>query len=354
MIEETRGNILAVDAEALVNTVNCVGVMGKGIALQFKQAFPDNFRAYERACRHGELRLGSVFVFETGSLTNPRYILNFPTKDHWRSRSRLDEIEAGLQDLVEVIQRLGIQSVAMPPLGCGNGGLDWVDVRPRIEAAFADLPDVRVLLFAPRGAPAAEAMPVRTSRPEMTAARAVLLKLMEQYSELDYRHTLLEIQKAAYFLQEAGEPLQLQFKPERYGPYAHNLNHVLQRLEGHYTRGYGDSQKPDTEIWLLEGATRHADAYLVTDDAARAHLERVGALILGFETPYGMELLATVHWVATRNEPPASSPDEATQIIHAWNARKRRLFQPEHVAIAWQRLTEGGWLNVTHPHPAMA
>ena len=212
MIEATQGNILEADAEALVNTVNCVGVMGKGIALQFKLAFPENARAYERVCRRGEMRPGDVFVFETGALTNPKYILNFPSKQHWRSRSRLSDIEAGLQDLVQIVKRLGIRSIAVPPLGCGNGGLEWDQVRPRIQASFASVPEVRVLLFAPRGAPPAESMPIRTSRPQMTAARAMYVKLMAQYSEMAYRLTLLEFQKLAYFMQAAGEPLSLRFE----------------------------------------------------------------------------------------------------------------------------------------------
>ena len=139
MIEHTQGNLLSADAEALVNTVNCVGYMGKGIALQFKQAFPGNFKAYQRACKAEEVQPGRMFVFETGGLVNPRYIINFPTKRHWRGNSRMADIESGLEDLVAAVRRLGIRSIAIPPLGSGLGGLDWQQVRPRIEAAFADL-----------------------------------------------------------------------------------------------------------------------------------------------------------------------------------------------------------------------
>lgn len=144
MIEEAKGNLLEADAEALVNTVNTVGHMGKGIALQFKQTYPENFLAYARAMKRGEVRTGRMFVVPTGFVTNPRYIINFPTKRHWRGRSRIEDIEAGLEALVGEIRRLGIRSIAVPPLGCGNGGLDWRDVEPRIKRALADLPDVRV------------------------------------------------------------------------------------------------------------------------------------------------------------------------------------------------------------------
>ncbi len=147
MIRDGHGNLLQADVEALVNTVNTVGSMGKGIALQFKQAFPDNFTAYARAVKKSQVQPGRMFVYRTGLVTNPRFIINFPTKRHWRGRSRVADIESGLEALVEEIRRLGVRSIAIPPLGCGNGGLEWADVRPRIESALAALSDVQVLLY---------------------------------------------------------------------------------------------------------------------------------------------------------------------------------------------------------------
>lgn len=344
MIRYAQGNLLQADAEALVNTVNTVGRMGKGIALQFKQAFPDNFAAYARACKADEVRPGRMFITETGMTVNPRYIINFPTKRHWRNKSRLDDIDTGLAALIADVQRLGIRSVAVPPLGCGNGGLDWSAVHPRIVAAFERIPEVDVLLFAPTGAPPAEAMPVRTRRPNMTVARALLVMLMDQYQELDYRLTLLEIQKLAYFLQEAGEKLRLRYEPGHYGPYADNLNKVLERIEGHFIRGYGDSQKPDAAIGLLKGTRRAAEELLQAHADSMERLERVARLIMGFETPYGMELLASLHWLAHHNDPRAESTESATYLLHNWNDRKARMFKPSHIAIAWQRLRDEGWL----------
>lgn len=345
MIRLTQGNLLEAEAEALVNTVNCVGFMGKGIALQFKQAFPENFEAYQRACRAEEVQPGRMFVFETGMMMNPRYIINFPTKRHWKGNSRLEDIESGLEALVEEVRRLGIRSIAVPPLGCGLGGLDWATVRPLIERAFAALPEVEVLLFAPTGAPEAQAMPVRTEPPKMTVARALLVKLMEQYNTLAYRLTLLEIQKLAYFLQEAGEPLRLKYEAGHYGPYAANLNKVLERIEGHFTRGYGDSQRPDVEIDLLPGAVEQADAFLRAHPESLGRLARVATVIEGFETPYGMELLSSLHWVVRHARHPATTEDEAIGAVHTWNERKRKMFKPEHIRVAWNRLEECGWLN---------
>lgn len=344
MIEQAKGNLLTADAEALVNTVNCVGYMGKGIALQFKQAFPANFKAYEKACRAHEVKLGRMFIFETGSMVGPRYIINFPTKQHWRGKSHIEDIESGLKALIAEVRRLGIRSIAVPPLGSGLGGLDWNVVRPMIEDAFSALPEVRVLLYSPQGAPAAKDMPVRTARPKMTAARALFIKLMDQYSALHYRRTLLEIQKLVYFLQEAGEPLRLRFEKGLYGPYAHNLNKVLETLEGHYIRGFGDNQKPDTEIELLPHAVEEADAFLERHKESLQRLERVSELIAGFETPYGMELLSSVHWVGAHDEPAARDEQAAAQAVRDWNDRKRSMFQPHHVQVTWERLKREHWL----------
>lgn len=345
MIETIRGNLVKADTEALVNTVNCVGYMGKGIALQFKKAFPDNFSAYERACRAGEVRPGKMFVFSTGTLVNPKYIINFPTKRDWRAKSRIGDIQSGLNSLVKEIRKLGVSSIALPPLGCGLGGLNWNEVRPLIKRAFAALPDVNVMLFEPTGAPDAKTMPVRTKRPRMTAARALLIKLIQQYTQLAYRLTLPEIQKMAYFLQEAGEPLRLRYEAGLYVPYAHNLNKVLEIMEGHFIRGYGDSQKPDAEIELLAGAIEEADNSLADHERSANRLKQVAGVIEGFETPYGLELLSSVHWVAVHGTKLASSPDEAVRAVHEWNDRKRRMFRPEHIHIAWNRLNEQGWLE---------
>lgn len=349
MIELTRGNLLEAPAEALVNTVNCIGYMGKGIALQFKQAFPANFKIYEAACHAGDMVPGKMLIHDNGGLVNPRYIVNFPTKRHWKGKSRIEDVESGLKTLVEDVQRLGIRSIAVPPLGCGLGGLEWRVVRPLIEQAFASLPDVQVLLFEPAGAPAAKAMPVRTARPHMTPARALFIKLMDAYSALDYSRTLLEVQKLAYFLQEAGEPLRLKYEAGHYGPYATNLNKVLEVMEGHFIRGYGDSQKPDAEIELLPGAVEEASAFLADRKDSATRLEQVADLIEGFETPYGMELLATVHWVAhyggRQGETPAADLDRAIELVHAWNPRKQNIFKPDHLRAAWVQLAQRGWMH---------
>ncbi len=318
--------------------------MGKGIALQFKKAFPENFKAYEAACRQEEVKPGRMFVFETGQIFNPRYIVNFPTKRHWRGKSCYEDIESGLQALVEEVRARKILSIAIPPLGSGLGGLQWGKVKKMIEAAFEQLPEVQVKLYEPKGSPDAVDMPVGTSKPKMTVARALLIKLMKQYARFAYRLTLLEIQKLAYFLQESGMELKLRYVKHLYGPYAHNLNKVLEILEGHHIRGYGDTQKPDVEITLLPDADKAAELFLQQDPRAAWHLERVADLVDGFETPYGMELLASVHWTAV-HDGDASDAESAVVAMASWNDRKQHLFKPAHIRLAWERLRAEGWIT---------
>lgn len=347
MIQFKQGNLLEEKAEALVNTVNCVGVMGKGIALQFKQAYPENFRQYEKACRAKEVQPGYMFTVATGSIFNPRFIINFPTKRHWRGKSQLEDIKIGLVALVAEVQKLGITSIAIPPLGCGNGGLSWSEVKPLIESSFAQLPHVQVIIFELSGAPAADKMQVATKKPNMTRARALFIRLLELYGIPGYELTKLEIQKLAYFLQEAGEPLKLPYVKHKYGPYANNLNHVLRRIEGHYIRGYGDgtSKAESAEIYVLPEGREAAQAFLNTQTEAQERLELVSNLIYGFETPYGMELLATVHWVVIENPDVVHDVEKVILLVHEWSDRKRNLFKPEHIRKAWQRLHEQNWFT---------
>ena len=343
MVKLATGNLLDADVEALVNTVNTVGVMGKGIALQFRQAFPKNYEAYRAACKRGEVKTGKMFVFDLARLSNPRLIINFPTKRHWKQRAKIEDIEAGLQDLRKIIQELSIHSIAVPPLGCGNGGLAWSLVRRRIEENLSDLPNVAIQLFEPMGAPPAEEMPVATKRPNMTIGRAVLIRLMQNYALPGYRLTLLEVQKLAYFLQVAGQLLNLDFVKGKYGPYADTLEHVLQRIEGHFIRGYGDRSQ-DASIRLLPGTEDEATTVLALHPESFPKLKRVSSLIEGFETPYGMELLSTVHWSVHESPETKEDVNCAIKAVQEWSKHKRLTFAPKHITVAWERLHEQDWL----------
>ncbi len=346
-IELGTGNLLTADVDALVNTVNTQGVMGKGLALQFKKAFPEAFTSYEQACKDGEIETGRMHIVRR--LASPRYIINFPTKKHWRHPSKLEYVQTGLADLIEQVRVLGIGSIAMPPLGCGHGGLDWNDVRPLVEQAFAAVPSVRVVLYEPMGAPQASEIIDRRSTPTMTPGRAAVLALMGTYLKTgyEYRLSLVEVQKLAYFLQAAGERLRLTFQPYHYGPYADTLRKVLRNMEGHQVRGVGDGDnKPGTQIDVLPGAVDAATAFLAEQPASVERLDRVRKLIEGFESPFGMELLGTVHWVMTHGAN-ATDADDVIKRVQAWSARKQSTMKEGHIRAAWSRLNELGWAQLS-------
>ena len=349
MIEFKHGDLLADDVEALVNTVNCVGIMGRGVALQFKNAFPANFHAYAVACRRGEVQPGRMFVFETGQLMNPRLIINFPTKRDWRGKSRLEDIEKGLVALVEEIRTRDIRSIAIPPLGAGLGGLDWAQVRSRIVSALEEIKDLRAVIYEPVTSAAETPSNRSTTPPKMTAGRALLIALMNRYllGLLDPFVTLLEVHKLMYFLQAAGEPLKLKYTKGRYGPYAENLRHVLKAVEGHLISGYADGgDAPEKQLTLLPGALEDSREFLAKHPATLAKLERVSRLVEGFESPYGLELLATVHWVVTEEN--VQTEVDTIAAVYAWNDHKKQ-FSQRQISIALGVLADQGWTDSVTP-----
>ncbi|MDA8219165.1 MAG: macro domain-containing protein [Dehalococcoidales bacterium] len=344
MLTFRQGDIIGSDSEAVVNTVNCVGVMGRGIALQFKNAYPENFEAYAAACHRHEVQPGRMFVFETGRLGRPRFIINFPTKRHWRGKSRLEDIESGLRALVVEVRARGIGSISIPPLGSGLGGLAWMNVKPLVERAARELPEVEVVVFEPGHSPAESKANRSTEVPAMTAGRAALVTLMDRYlaALMDPTITLLEVHKLIYFLQAAGEPLRLRFVKAPLGPYAENLRHVLRHVEGHFVSGYADGgDSPTKELTLVPGAAADAEKLLAAQEATQARLQRVTRLVDGFETPFGLELLATVHWVVVQEQ--AHDLEATERATYAWGSRKAQ-FSRRQIDLAFERLSSEGWL----------
>ncbi len=343
MITLEKGNLFDCRAEAIVNTVNCVGVMGRGIALQFKNRYPENFKFYAKACRAGEVRPGKPLLFETGELSNPRYIVNFPTKNHWRTPSRMEYIRDGMKELVRLVKERNIRSVAVPPLGCGLGGLEWEQVRKEIEGAMASLPDVECHLFSPEVTSILHEV-VEERPPEMTEGRAALISVVVNYlrAGLDAFVTLLEIQKLMYFLQCAGQPLRLRFSKGTYGPYADNLRFVLQKMNGHYLTGYSDGgDAPQKPLFLVDGAEKKAVETLKGNAETNGRIARVLELIEGFESPFGMELLSTVHWLcANEGCRDTYSIDDG---LRRWGVQKAR-FAGEYAEKALSRLRQKEWL----------
>jgi O-acetyl-ADP-ribose deacetylase (regulator of RNase III) len=285
-----------------------------------------------------------MHVYPTGRLVNPQYIINFPTKRHWRGKSRMEDIEAGLEALVGEIRQRGIRSIAVPPLGSGLGGLVWGEVRRRIETALGDLEGVRVVVFEPGGTPSDRRAVRSKDVPRMTPGRAALIGLVDRYHRalLDPFVTLLELHKLTYFMEVAGEPLRLVWKKAPLGPYAENLRHVLNAIEGHLLSGYADGgDRPDKQLQLVPGAVEDALAFLSGQPESLARFKRVCELVEGFESPYGLELLATVHWLVSREQ--VGSMDELVERTHAWSSRKRR-FTPRQIALSADVLAQKGWI----------
>lgn len=352
MIHFVKGTLFDDDCEALVNTVNCVGVMGKGVALQFKERFPENYKAYRRACATGEVRLGKIFAFSTDTFEKPRWILNFPTKRHWKEHSRIEYIVSGLNDLAEFIRRNDIRSVALPPLGCGLGRLEWAVVKPLIVTRFSKMSDVHVYVHEPEAAPTvgvSGGIPEKTIRMTPVRAAFVALAAFCQNNVFDPVFTLLKAHKVLYFLQCQGAQLRLKYEKAHYGPYATNLCHVLTQIEGHFLTGFtGNDLAPHVKLNVLSGAITGAKAVLVGEPELLRQVHNVEALVEGFESTSGMELLATVHWVCTREG--AVNADNAYEKICQWSSRKARMFSREEVVCAFARLKQNGWLvsGITH------
>ncbi len=342
MIQFKTGNILLDESDAIVNTVNCVGVMGKGLALQFKKAYPNNFTKYKSACDKGLIHPGKMFITQHLNLTHTQWVINFPTKKHWKNNSKIDDIEHGLIDLIEQIEALKIKSIAIPPLGSGLGGLDWNIVRDKIVESFNGINNVEVIIYEPNGNPKTQSMVINTKRPNMTRGRALLIKLLEFYLFQGYECSKIEVQKLVYFLQEAGIDLKLRYKAYKFGPYANNLNHVLELIDGHFITGFGDRVNV-SEIKLIKSSIKEADCFLKNDNEAIVCLSRVEKLISGYETPLSMEVLATVHWIIKHENYDSNNYDGIKNFIQQWNEHKAS-WKDTYIKKAISRLESECWV----------
>ncbi len=351
MISYRHGNLLDAKAEALVNTVNTVGVSGKGIALMFKDAFPDNFRAYEAASKAGHIAPGGLFITERHDMLGPRFIINFATKQHWRQPSRLDWIKQGLAALRAEIGARAIRSIAIPPLGAGNGGLDWQDVRPLIADALAGV-ECDILVYEPT--PAYQNVVKRHGVEKLTPARALMAEMIRRYEVLGFDCSMLEAQKLAWFLSRAMQRLNLtpnpiadNFAANRYGPYSDKVRHLLDSLDGSYLtceRRVADA-RPFDPIRFRHDRRGEVGAYLTSPGAApyRPALEDATRVIDGFQSPHGLELLATVDWL-THAGGAALDAEGMMAAIASWPGpdgaaeRKARVFTRHHVGVAVEHL----------------
>ncbi|HHR6080561.1 TPA: type II toxin-antitoxin system antitoxin DNA ADP-ribosyl glycohydrolase DarG [Providencia alcalifaciens] len=352
MIKFIQGNLLEADVEALVNTVNTVGVMGKGIALMFKERYPANMAAYSEACKNHEVQTGKMFITETNELMGPRWIVNFPTKQHWRAKSQIEWIIDGLIDLRYFIEKNNVQSIAIPPLGAGNGGLSWDDVKQQIEKILDNMPNVEIHVYEPTAKYQNVSKPKGVEK--LTPARALIAELIRRYWILGMDCSLLEVQKLAWFLERIIEseglknPLNLHFEAKNYGPYADRLRHLLNGLDGSYLKSdkrINDCSSLDV-IWFSDDKRELVDLYLKSEakDYLPA-LEKTAKLIDGFESPFGIELLSTVDWLLSQEQVDLNTESLFDSLSHwpagkKWAQRKLKLFDRDKIELALNHLKQ--------------
>jgi len=326
MIQYKTGNLLDSEAEALVNTVNTVGVMGKGIALQFKNMFPNNFKLYANACKNKEVKVGKLLVNEEEALlTGKKIIINFPTKTNWRLPSEYQYIESGLSELVKVIKEKNIKSIAIPPLGSGNGGLDWNRVKHILENYLSNL-NCEIFIYEPSAA-IQEAL--KKERVKLTPARAMLLSVLYELVRNGEFVSEFSSEKIAYFLQRFGarETFKLEFQPNFYGPYSGKVKHVLYYLNGSYIMGYSSKdKKPFEELGLIPDAESDVNDFLNKPENVthKSTVEKTKSFLTGFYSPFGLELLSTIDFIISEKN--AKTSEAITKELENWSDRKKTLF----------------------------
>lgn len=341
MIKYLNGNIFDSTAQALVNTVNTVGVMGKGIALQFKNQFPNNYKIYRQACDNKELKIGSLLVTEEESLLGgKKIIINFPTKTHWRYPSEYEYIEKGLDALADLIKETQIESIAIPPLGSGNGGLDWTKVSAMIEDKLQDL-DCEVFLYEPTHAIKET---LKKERVKLTPARAMMLSVLYDLVRNGEFVSEFAAEKVAYFLQRFGakDAFQLVFKPNFYGPYSGKVRHVLYHINGSYVMGYSSKdKKPFEELSLIMDAEKEVNAFLELPENQHFNeiVSKTKKFLSGYYSPFGLELLSTIDFIKE-----VRGKEEEAEILNeleTWSDRKRSMFaNPAFVAKALANINQ--------------
>ncbi len=339
-----KGNLLEAPTQALVNTVNTVGVMGKGIALQFKEAFPNNFKLYQAACKNGTLQPGQLLVVREQTLSGKKVIVNFPTKTEWYLKSKYEYIETGLQALVEAIKTHEIKSIAIPPLGCGNGGLQWPKVRTMIEQYLGEISDVEVVVYEPNEAIKSALKKQQTIKQvNLTPARAMMLYAMYYYEATGEHISLFVANKLAYFLQRLGERdfNNLKFEARQYGPYSVQVEHFLHTMNGKYLKGLEQMNAQAFEPLDLQYDTFHEVQTYVQRSLAPNQvliLDNLTRLVDGFQSTLALEILASVDYIRRQN--PGIQGDHLVTAVQEWSDRKRKLFQERYIKIAENHLNQ--------------
>jgi O-acetyl-ADP-ribose deacetylase (regulator of RNase III) len=337
MIRYITGNILESDAEAIINTVNTVGVMGKGIALQFKKAYPDNFKLYVEACKNKAIDIGKLFVTREGNLNaTEKIIINFPTKKDWKKPSEYVFVEEGLNDLIRVINQYQIKSIAIPPLGAGNGGLEWERVKRIIEQKLNDCP-IDILVYEPTANIREQ---LKEERAKLTEARALLLYVLYDLVRNGEYVSEFSSEKVCYFLQKfgAGKYFKLNFEPNFYGPYSGKVRFVLNALNGSYIMGYSDmNKKPFEPLMLVADGYEAVVSYVMQREELKIIALKTTSFLSGYYSEFALELLSTVDYITSMKK----TFDETFVVaeLEAWSNRKRSMFSnPKYVNMSIKHL----------------
>jgi len=344
MINYVVGNILDSPAQALVNTVNTVGIMGKGIALQFKKSFPNNFKAYKDACDRKLIAIGKLFVTKDQNIDlGEKIVVNFPTKKDWRKPSEYEFIERGLQDLVNIIEKHEIKSIAIPPLGAGNGGLDWEKVKKLIETELGAL-DIEITVYEPTRQIIEH---LKKERIKLTDARALLLYTLYDLVKNGEFVSEFSSEKVCYFLQRFGAKkyFKLKFEPNFYGPYSGKAKYVLNALNGSYVMGYSDMNKrPFEPMTLVADGYKEVQQYVESNPELHNIAKKTIGFLDGFYSDFALELLSTIDYLSVKHE--TFDKEIIVQKLEEWSDRKRSLFSnPKYVYISVEHLKTAGFVE---------
>jgi len=341
MIHYLTGDLFESRAEALVNTVNLMGVMGKGVALQFKNNFPQNFKLYKSACKNNEIAIGKLFVTRENTVFGEKIIINFPTKTDWRKPSEYSYVEEGLDDLLSVINEYKIKSIALPPLGAGNGGLNWGNVKKIIEQKLSDI-DIDIYVYEPNSH-IVERM--RAERVKLTSARALLLYVLYDLVRHGEYVSEFSSEKVCYFLQRFGakDLFRLQYEPKYYGPYSGKVKYVLNAMNGSYIMGYSDmNKKPFESLTLVSDVIDEIESFVNSNTSLKEIADRTKAFLHGFYSDFGLELLSSVDYIMCMYGKDISVDDIYTHLSE-WSSRKEKLFHDKkYIELAKKHLLESG------------
>ena len=325
MFKYITGDLLHSSASALVNTVNCEGVMGKGIAYQFKQQYPENFKDYKRACQSGALRPGKLHTFHEGS----KLIINFPTKNCWRDPSQMEYIESGLDELTQFIYSHNVKSIAIPPLGCGNGGLAWSDVRKVIEYKLSDVSQGReIFLYEPSASCA-----IKTGcEPRLGESALVLMEIKEYL----YAFSAIRLQKTAYFVNIFSHTQYFRFEKNKYGPYSRTVHEVCKSIKK-YQDFHAVSTKDAKTILYRSLTSRSVDAKL---SKIKPFIKKAADFANLFPNDHDLECLATVCFLIERGR--TLTEPMVIQSFLDWSEDKAKRFRTDEISSALQSLYNYG------------